>query len=227
MPRATTAAWDVMPPRAVSTPWAWMTPWMSSGVVSKRTRITASPARPRLSAVSASKTALPTAAPGEALQARGEHVVARRSGRCRGAAAGRAGRGRSAAMAVARGRRRPRRPSRAPSARPPRRCACPMRVCRMYSLPLLDRELDVLHVAVVALEQLHRVAAGRRRRPGMTCSSSASGARRADAGDDVLALRVHQELAVELALARRRVAREGDAGALSRRPCCRTPSARC
>ena len=36
--------------------------------------------------------------------------------------------------------------------------------------------------------------------------------RRADAGDDVLALRVDQEFAVELLLAGRRIAREGDAG---------------
>ncbi|KTT89630.1 hypothetical protein NS44R_14985, partial [Mammaliicoccus sciuri] len=36
--------------------------------------------------------------------------------------------------------------------------------------------------------------------------------RRADAGDDVLALGVDQELAVELALAGRRVARERNAG---------------
>ena len=39
---------------------------MSSGVVSQRTRITLSPARPRSSAVSASKTISPTAAPGDA-----------------------------------------------------------------------------------------------------------------------------------------------------------------
>ena len=37
--------------------------------------------------------------------------------------------------------------------------------------------------------------------------------RRADAGDDVLALRVHEELAVELLLAGRWIARERDAGA--------------
>ena len=36
--------------------------------------------------------------------------------------------------------------------------------------------------------------------------------RRADAGDDVLALRVREPLAVELLLARRRIARERDAG---------------
>ena len=66
MPRATTAACDVMPPCAVSTPCAWSRPWMSSGVVSQRTRMTASPALPSSSARSASKTTLPEAAPGEA-----------------------------------------------------------------------------------------------------------------------------------------------------------------
>ena len=66
MPRATTAAWLVMPPWLVSTPWALMMPWMSSGVVSQRTRMTFSPREPRISAVSASKTTSPTAAPGEA-----------------------------------------------------------------------------------------------------------------------------------------------------------------
>ncbi len=67
IPRATTAACEVMPPCAVSTPCAWIRPWMSSGVVSQRTRITASPALPRSAAVSASRTIFPDAAPGEAL----------------------------------------------------------------------------------------------------------------------------------------------------------------
>ncbi len=66
MPRATTAAWLVMPPRAVTMPRAACMPWMSSGEVSSRTRMTASPFWPRRSASSASKTILPVAAPGEA-----------------------------------------------------------------------------------------------------------------------------------------------------------------
>ena len=66
MPRATTAACDVMPPWTVRIPCAPIIPWMSSGVVSQRTRITGSPAFPRSSAVSASKTIPPTAAPGDA-----------------------------------------------------------------------------------------------------------------------------------------------------------------
>ena len=66
MPRATTAACEVLPPREVSTPWAAKKPWMSSGLVSSRTRMIFSPALPRASAVSASKTIIPEAAPGDA-----------------------------------------------------------------------------------------------------------------------------------------------------------------
>ena len=66
MPRATTAAWLVMPPRLVTMPRAACMPWMSSGLVSVRSRITASPRAARSSASSASKTTLPEAAPGEA-----------------------------------------------------------------------------------------------------------------------------------------------------------------
>ncbi len=66
MPRATTAACEVLPLRLVRMPWAWKKPWMSSGFVSSRTRMMRSPLRPRASAVSASNTILPEAAPGEA-----------------------------------------------------------------------------------------------------------------------------------------------------------------
>ena len=66
IPRATTAACEVMPPWAVRIPCAAIIPWMSSGVVSQRTRITASPAPPRWAAVPASKTIAPLAAPGDA-----------------------------------------------------------------------------------------------------------------------------------------------------------------
>ena len=64
MPRATTAAWLVMPPRVVRIPLAAFMPWMSSGLVSIRTRITASPLAARLSASSALNTIAPLAAPG-------------------------------------------------------------------------------------------------------------------------------------------------------------------
>ena len=66
MPRATTAAWLVMPPRAVTMPRAACMPWMSSGDVSSRTRMTASPSWFMRSASSASNTILPVAAPGDA-----------------------------------------------------------------------------------------------------------------------------------------------------------------
>jgi hypothetical protein len=66
MPRATTAAWLVMPPRVVRMPFAACMPWMSSGLVSMRTRMTASPFCARASASSALNTTMPEAAPGEA-----------------------------------------------------------------------------------------------------------------------------------------------------------------
>ena len=65
--RATTAACEVAPPRAVRMPWATAIPWKSSGEVSIRTSTTRSPLATHSTAVSASKTARPTAAPGEAL----------------------------------------------------------------------------------------------------------------------------------------------------------------
>ena len=65
MPRATTAAWLDLPPTAVRMPLATSMPWMSSGVVSLRTRITG-PFLDASTASSAVKTARPTAAPGDA-----------------------------------------------------------------------------------------------------------------------------------------------------------------
>ena len=67
IPRATTAAWLVLPPRLVRMPLAAIIPCRSSGFVSRRTRMTASPAAARSTAFAESNTALPTAAPGEAL----------------------------------------------------------------------------------------------------------------------------------------------------------------
>ena len=79
-------------------------------------------------------------------------------------------------------------------------------------LLVLDRKLHILHIAVVGLELLadilelledvgHNLLHLRDRHRG------------ADAGDDVFALGVHQELAHELSLARRGIARKGDARA--------------
>ena len=56
-----------MPPCTVRMPSAAIMPWMSSGVVSQRTRMTG-PDFARSTAVSASKTIAPLAAPGEAFR---------------------------------------------------------------------------------------------------------------------------------------------------------------
>ena len=66
MPRATTAACEVLPPRAVRMPAAAIMPSRSSGLVSRRTSTTRSPRSPHALAVAESNTARPTAAPGEA-----------------------------------------------------------------------------------------------------------------------------------------------------------------
>ena len=90
-------------------------------------------------------------------------------------------------------------------------------------LALLDRELHVLHVAVVLFEQrvdprqflerlghrgFHRRLVG----AGFLARIFGDVLRRADARHHVLALRVDQEFAVQLALAGRGIAREGHAG---------------
>ena len=51
IPRATTAAWLVLPPRLVRMPWAAIMPFRSSGLVSRRTRMTFSPDRDHFTAV--------------------------------------------------------------------------------------------------------------------------------------------------------------------------------
>ena len=61
---------------------------------------------------------------------------------------------------------------------------------------VLDRELDVLHVAVVLLEPVHRVEE-LVERLGQALAHLLDRLRRADACDDVLALRVHEVLAVQ------------------------------
>mmetsp|Transcript_5173 Transcript_5173/g.18550 ORF Transcript_5173/g.18550 Transcript_5173/m.18550 type:complete len:329 (-) Transcript_5173:1346-2332(-) len=65
-PRATTAACEVIPPRAVRIPSAAFIPPTSSGDVSTRTRMHFFPRACKSSAVGVSKTTCPTAAPGDA-----------------------------------------------------------------------------------------------------------------------------------------------------------------
>ena len=69
IPRATTAAWLVIPPLVVKIPTEECIPWMSSGLVSSLTKITSLPLLASSSALSASKTSSPTAAPGDAFKA--------------------------------------------------------------------------------------------------------------------------------------------------------------
>ena len=66
MPRATTAACEVCPPRTVRIPCAYFIPSISSGEVSRRTKTTFLPFLPSVTASSAVKTICPAAAPGEA-----------------------------------------------------------------------------------------------------------------------------------------------------------------
>ena len=210
MPRATTAACDVIPPWAVSTPAAWMSPWMSSGVVSQRTRIDALAGLPALLG-----------------RVRVEHDRAR----------GGAGRGIQAArgdvdlrvrvdhrvqelVELAGVDARDRLLARdeplvdhlGRDAQRGGRRALPRARLQEVQRPLLDRELDVLQVAVVRLEPVERVDE-LLERLGHALAHAVDRLGRADPGDDVLALRVREELAVEPPLAGRGVAREADAGA--------------
>ena len=66
IPRATTAAWLVIPPLAVNIPLAFTIPSKSSGDVSSRTNITCSPSDALFAASFAVKAIFPTAAPGDA-----------------------------------------------------------------------------------------------------------------------------------------------------------------
>ncbi len=90
MPRATTAAWLVMPPRAVTMPRAASMPRMSSGEVSSRTRITASPAEPQPLGLVGGEHDLAGGRAGRRRQALGDHVAVGAPDRWSGAAAGRA-----------------------------------------------------------------------------------------------------------------------------------------
>ena len=92
-----------------------------------------------------------------------------------------------------------------------------LRVARLQHVqaPLLDRELGVLHVAVVALQRAHDVEQLGVRR-GHPVAQLGQVARRAHAGDDVLALGVDEEVAAGLGRAGDLVAREGHAGARGR-----------
>ena len=94
-----------------------------------------------------------------------------------------------------------------------RGCRRPLRGARLeeVEVSLLDGELDVLHVAVVALELAHRLEE-LAVRVGHALAQLGERLRRASPGDDVLALCVDEVLAVDALLAGRGVAREAHAG---------------
>jgi hypothetical protein len=169
-----------------------------------------SPARPRASAVSASKTILPEAAPGEAGRPCASDLP--RNGRRelrhqQLLEHGRIDAGDGALLAdqalaehLHRGAHHG--------------AGVHLAVARLQAVEatLLDGELEVLHLVVVRLQpvvQLHQLAVDLRH----LLLHLGDRLRRADAGDDVLALGVDQVLAVDEVLAGARVAREADAGA--------------
>ena len=174
-PRATTAAWLARPPREVRMPAARAIPWTSSGDVSARTRIAARPASAAAWAASGLGHDRAAGHPGRGRQPGDE--------RQDGAAAGardRSADGRAAGDPLDRFRARererlvlghvdgdPERGLRAALADPDLEHPEPA---------LLDRELDVAQVGVVALEPRRVVAAARRRpragaRPGRAIGS--------------------------------------------------------
>ncbi len=193
MPRATTAAWLTRPPRDVRIPSAAIMPWRSSGEVSGRTRITDSPAFVVRLGVVGGEVHLPHRSAGRCVEPLGERAVLRARVELRvqelvelcrlhsqhGLALvdhplllhldRHAERGRGGAL--------------------------PDPGLEDEEATLLDRELDVAHVAVVRLERVHdveelHVALGEVVRHRVERLGGA------DAGDDVLALSVREEVAV-------------------------------
>ena len=134
--RATRAAWLVRPPRLVRMPSAASMPWTSSGLVSGRTMMVGFPSTlAQRSARSASKAAMPTAAPGDTLR-----PLASRTAAARDSAANCGWRKKSTWSGLTRitASSRVMRPSSARSAA--MRTAAwavrfPLRVCRIHSLP--------------------------------------------------------------------------------------------
>ena len=209
IPRATTAACEVRPPCAVRIPAACTIPWKSSG---RRLPADEDDALARLAAllggVGVEDDRARTRRPGEAFRpfATTSHLGGRVDHRVQQLVELRRIDPRDRLLLrdqplLDHLDRRPQRRRRG-SLRRPR--------LEQVERPLLDRELDVLHVAVVLLEPADRREQLRvRLRQQLVHPLDRLG--RADSGDDVLALRVLEELAVEPALAGGRVAREADA----------------
>ncbi len=209
-----------MPPRAVRMPLAACMPWMSSGLVSARTRITAVPSAAVFSASSAVNTACPTAAPGEAASPLAITSLGA-SGSSVGCSSWSSAAGSTRPTAVLRSIRPSPFHLHRHAQRRFRRALAAARL-QHVERSVLDRELHVLHVAVMRFQPRAdglELGIGLRHRlfhrglaPALALAHHfGDGLRRADAGDDVLALRVDEEFAVEHALAGGRIAREGHA----------------
>ena len=178
MPRATTAAWLVMPPRAVRMPAAACMPWMSSGLVSMRTRMTSRPWRLQRLGLVGVEHDLAGGRAGRGRQAGRDARACSASGSMVGCSSWSSAAGSMRITAsslrddalVGAGRRR--------SCSAAARGALARARLQHPELAVLDRELDVLHVAVV------RARAGRRRRrssanvSGISASSDGSCRRR-------------------------------------------------
>ena len=210
MPRATTAACEVLPPRLVRMPCAAKKPWMSSGLVSSRTQ-------DDLDALLA-----------ERLRAVGVEDGLAASGAGRGGQAGRQRlplvlriEPREQHLLEVRGIDAQERFARAADQAfvvhldrgAHHRGRVHLAVARLQAVErsALDRELEVLHFAVVTLEpvaQVEQLPVHLRH----LAFHLRDRFRRANASDHVLALRVDEVFAVDQVLARRGVAREADAG---------------
>ena len=200
IPRATTAACEVIPPCAVRTPRAWISPWMSSGVVSQRTSTTSSPCAAALLGEVGVEHDRPGGGARRRVEARRDHVdvgvrVDHRVEQLVELARVDARDGLLARDEILAGhldgdaQRRLRRALAGAGLEEEERA-------------VLDGELDVLHLAVVLLEPLERLDRAAAYASGRSLAHPLDRLRRADAGDDVLALRVDEELA-EQARARR------------------------
>ena len=222
MPRATSAAWDALPPSEVRIPRAAWKPATSSASVNGRTRMTSRPCAAAATASSAVNTTSPFAAPGDAATPRAKHLEARigiegrMQQRVQRAGVDRRERALGRQQTLVDGVDR--------EADRGLRGALRAAGLQHVQAAALDGELDVLHVAVVGLERAQdaqQLRVGLRQVLGQLVQR----ARRAHAGDDVLALRVEQEVAARLGRAGQLVARERHAGRRAGRRGCRTPSA--
>ena len=208
MPRATSAACEALPPSLVRMPLAAWKPATSSASVNGRTRITSRPSCSAWTASSAVNTTSPLAAPGDALT-----PLASTSNFALGSKVGcsscveRAGIDREQRLLLG---EQPLVDGVAGEAHG--RLGGALGVARLQheQLPVLDRELRVLHVLVVLLERaqdLHQLLVGLRH----DVLELGDVERVAHARDDVLALGVDEEVAARLGLAGHLVARERDA----------------